>query len=99
MIEIKADLRIEGSTIDASLFSENLFHADVGTVTVINNSDVQQYAGSYEVTPRVDAETILATRNKLMQQNVRVHEIPRYDVSNDFAGTTVYIGKEVIANG
>jgi hypothetical protein len=52
------------------------------------------YAGSYEVTPEVDAQT-LSTAKKLMTEDLTVKAIPFFDVSNNSGGRTVYIAKEV----
>ena len=40
--------------------------------------------------------TFLAT-TKLMRNNVNIHEIPYYEVSNDASGNTVYIGGDLNA--
>lgn len=48
------------------------------------------YAGSYDVTPRVDPQ-VLPTRAKTLSQDMTVEGIPRFDVSNEY-GTTVSIG-------
>lgn len=50
------------------------------------------YHGPYDVIPKVDAQQ-LATKNKLMTQNVTVWGIPYDEVSNQF-GTTVQIALE-----
>lgn len=52
------------------------------------------YSGPYEVTPRVKGQT-LHTRDKHMTEDVTIHEIPVYSVSNSAGGDTVYIAKEV----
>ena len=52
------------------------------------------YEGSYEVTPKVDDQT-LPTAKKMMVENVRIHAIPIYEVSNQADGETVYIASEV----
>lgn len=49
------------------------------------------YTGSYDVTPMVDAQS-LATKDKLLTDDVRVQSIPYYDVGNTSGGSTVYIG-------
>lgn len=54
----------------------------------------EPYAGSYEVTPRVDAQT-LATKQKFMQEDLTIKEIPFFNVSNTAGGSTVYIGREI----
>ena len=49
------------------------------------------YDGPYEVTPRLYQQS-LATDNKLMQEDVTVHQIPVVYTSNPFDGQTVVIG-------
>lgn len=61
---------------------------------VIGNSGggYPKYEGEYEVIPSMSDDITLATADKLMQSDVTVHKVPRYDVSNEAGGTTVYIG-------
>ena len=54
----------------------------------------EPYDGSYEVTPKVSAQT-LPTANKLMLDDVSVRAIPYFDVSNPAGGNTIYIANEV----
>ena len=51
------------------------------------------YQGSYEVTPKVTAQT-LATKNLMMLDDVAVLAVPYYENPNQ-SGTTVYIANEV----
>lgn len=51
----------------------------------------KDYSGSYEVTPRVDAQT-LPTTDRHMVDDVTVQAIPYYEVSNLQKGKTVIIG-------
>lgn len=51
------------------------------------------YAGSYTVTPRV-TEQQLPTKDKYMQDNVTVFQIPYQAVSNPAGGKTIIIGLE-----
>lgn len=51
----------------------------------------ETYTGTYEVTPRV-YEQILDTDNKIMEDDVTVHEIPVTRTSNPQGGLTVLIG-------
>ena len=61
---------------------------------VTEYNDADPYTGSYEVTPKVDAQT-LSTAKKLMTEDLTVKAIPFFDVSNNSGGRTVYIAKEV----
>lgn len=49
------------------------------------------YTGSYDVTPMVDAQS-LATKEKFLTDDVRIHAIPYFEVGNTSGGSTVYIG-------
>lgn len=69
--------------------AEKRFSAGFGDLTVITVG-AEEYAGSYEVTPKVESQT-LPTEKKLMKQDVIVKEIPYYAVSNNF-GQTIIIG-------
>ena len=51
----------------------------------------EQYQGPYEVIPKPWVDQYLDTDNKMMAQDVRVFEIPYYEVSN-ISGKTVIIG-------
>lgn len=55
-----------------------------------NNSD--PYVGEYVITPK-KTEQIMNTAGKTMKKDVTVKKVPRYDVSNEFGGTTVIIGE------
>lgn len=58
---------------------------------VTEQPDVDIYTGDYDVTPKVDPQS-LATKDKFMTDDVRIHEIPYFDVGNTSGGSTVYIG-------
>lgn len=65
-----------------------------GIQTATAKPDAEYYEGEYEVTPKVDAQT-LATKQKLMQEDVTIKEIPFFNVGNTAGGSTVYIGREI----
>lgn len=56
-----------------------------------DTTEYDVYDGVYQVTPKLESK-ILATRNKLMTDDVTVEEIPISSVSNTAGGTTVIIG-------
>ena len=56
--------------------------------------DVENYEGTYVVTPKVEAQ-VIPTANKFLANDMTVKSIPYYEVSNTSGGSTVYIGKEV----
>lgn len=58
-----------------------------------------KYEGDYEVTPSMKNNITLETAKKLMTDNVTVKKIPRFDVSNEAGGTTVYIATKEVQNG
>lgn len=49
------------------------------------------YNGPYQVIPSVGS-TVLATQDKVMDDDVTVHPIPFFRVSNPSGGNTCYIG-------
>ena len=57
-------------------------------------SDAEEYTGSYEVTPQVEAQR-LETKGKIMREDVQIQKIPYYETSNTAGGSTVYIAKEL----
>lgn len=50
-----------------------------------------QYAGSYEVIPKI-AEQYLSTQDRWLSRNLVVRAIPYYEVGNNECGTTAIIG-------
>lgn len=61
---------------------------------VSNNVAVDHYKGDYTVTPKVEKQE-LATRQKFLTENVKIKEIPFFEVSNTEGVQTVFIGKEL----
>ncbi len=49
------------------------------------------YEGAYTITPKLEPQ-IMATKNKMMQNNVTIEKIPVSTVSNSAGGNTVIIG-------
>lgn len=70
----------------------NAKFSDFQSVTI--QGDAEPYTGEYEVTPKVDAQT-LPTAQKFMADDVTVFGIPYFETSNTSDGNTVYIGTEV----
>lgn len=62
-----------------------------GTPIVREYEDVPVYDGEYVVIPMAHEEQTLQTRAKLLTQNVRVTEVPYYEVENLSGGYTVNI--------
>ena len=59
-------------------------------LTVAMPTEADPYMGDYEITPKVEAQT-MDTKGKLMLDDVTVQQIPCYSVSNTSGGTTFYI--------
>ena len=59
---------------------------------IIIGGSYETYGGTYDVTPKVNVDQILETKDKLMEDDVTVHEITIASVSNPSGGTTVTIG-------
>lgn len=63
---------------------------------VIINTDIiggnaEEYNGSYEVTPKLEEQT-LQTAKKVMREDVTIKEIPIFTVTNSSGGNTIIIG-------
>lgn len=87
---ISAEPRVLASevTSDASGLSGNV------PGTLVFHVVHEEYTGPYEVTPKVEAQT-LPTKGKLMRSDVEVQKIPYFETSNTAGGSTVYIAKEM----
>lgn len=66
-------------------------HKISGTLTIPATPGLELYAGPYEVTPRLYAQS-LDTDGKLMEDDVTVFEIPISRTTNPTGGLTVLIG-------
>lgn len=68
----------------------------IGAINELNSKqqNVDYYDGDYTVTPKVEKQE-LATRQKLLTEDVKIKEIPFFEVSNNEGGQTVFIGKEL----
>ena len=56
--------------------------------------DVPLYEGTYDVTPKVNEQT-LPTAKTFLSEDVTIKKIPYFEVGNNSGGETVYIGNEV----
>ena len=52
------------------------------------------YLGEYVVTPKVD-EQIMETKDKVLTEDIKIKNIPFFDVSNESGGSTVFIGGKI----
>ena len=81
--------------VKVSIIQQEPVTVQVDAVTRTSANDIPVYDGPYEAIPKVEAQT-LQTAKKLMTDDVTVHGVPFYEVSNDQGGDTVYIAKELI---
>jgi hypothetical protein len=58
----------------------------------INGGAAEKYEETYDVIPKANETQVLNTKNKLLIDDIKVKEIPYYEVSNDKDGMTVIIG-------
>ena len=58
----------------------------------LTGSAYPYYDGIIEITPVVDLDILLETKEKIVTDNIIVHEIPYYQTSNLSGGYTVIIG-------
>ena len=61
--------------------------------TAIIHYDGDPYEGPYIVTPLAWQQQTLETKDKLMQDDVTVLEIPYFETTNPQGGSTIYIGE------
>lgn len=81
-------------TIEVKNTSDQKLIVKQDIITVPVYEEVPEYEGSYDVTPKVEEQT-LPTAEKFLQKDVTIKKIPYFEVSNTSGGDTVYIGKEV----
>lgn len=82
-------LRSENCLFNTSFSAgDGVFSVEFGRVT---DTTANPYTGSYELWPGIDDAT-LATREKLMRDDVTLYAIPRQTVENPAGGRTITIG-------
>lgn len=74
-----------------NIMLENSFIVDFGMLYEIGPAGTEVYRGAYAVKPGF-TEQVLATKNKMLTDNVKVSAIEVQRVSNTSGGRTVYIG-------
>lgn len=82
--------RSSNPAVKFNLDNDN-FVVDFGPLFEISGSDIEIYRGDYIVEPDF-TEQVLATKNKMLTDNVKVSAIEVQRVSNTSGGRTVYIG-------
>ncbi len=95
-IRLDTKLQIDNIQFGAELQADNrcLDAEFAGFQKVTEFKDAEPYTGEYEITPKVEAQT-MPTAQKLMTDDVKIKSIPYFDVSNASGGSTVYIAREV----
>lgn len=70
----------------------------IGTTTIPKQmSDHERYDGGFEIVPNTHSDIVLATKQKLVTDDITVFKIPTYETSNTF-GTTFIIGELMYGN-
>ncbi len=77
------------AVFDSDLQELNVEFQNYHEVTVIG--DIDYYTGEYDVTPLITAQTLF-TRDKMMNDNVRVDMIPTRELENAAGGVTFIVG-------
>lgn len=91
-MRLDVQFRQTGQKLPVSFHDSKAFGTTFQAIQkVTERLGVEYYTGGYDVTPRVDSQS-LATKDKLMKDDVRVQSIPYFDVGNTSGGSTVYIG-------
>ena len=70
-------------------------NVSMDVATAIQTVSGNHYTGPYEATPKAEAQTVLETNGKFMDDDVTILEIPYYETSNLSGGKTAYIADEV----
>lgn len=82
---VSADSHVHGTVIsEVELIAE---------VSIPIELERPTYSGSYTVESAAGMQSVIATKGKLMSDNITVLEIPFASVSNDSGGKTVTIGR------
>lgn len=56
---------------------------------------VPEYKGETEITPRIEEERTLATRDTILRADITVHKVPQFEVTNAAGGYTLIVGEEL----
>lgn len=80
------------ASFEASFETNDLIFSAVFGEFIKVYDDVPLYDGEYEVTPRVNEQT-LPTAQRFLARDVKIEKIPYFEVSNSSGGKTVSIGE------
>lgn len=90
IIDVKFAETAKHFSVQFTETSKNL-GANFGEVqTVTKYVGGERYEGEYDITPKVEAQT-LPTANKVLERDVTIDRIPYAEVQNNSNGTTVTI--------
>lgn len=85
----------EVGNIAAALSNPDTVGVSLGEAVVVKvvapTDAIEHYDGAYDVTPLITAQ-VLPTRDKLMDDNVRVDMIPTREENNAAGGVTFIVG-------
>ena len=95
--KITVDISISNGTLECSISQSSTLNIDYNNIEYVLTDKVK-YNGDYIVVPKPNEEQVLETKDKFLDDNVTVREIPFFKVSNN-NGSTIYIGKEIKING
>ena len=91
-ISISEQKSSQDINVDNALEQKVKVSQDVIIVPVYK--DAPLYEGEYEVTPRVDKQT-LPTAKKFLTEDVTINKIPYFEVSNNSGGITASIADRI----
>ena len=91
MIKIKA---VESKPMKVSIRHNDVTNIKISSTIVEVIDGVERYEGEYRVIPKAHTEQTLLTRNKYLSDDVKVSQVPYFEVSNT-KGQTVFIASEV----
>lgn len=65
-----------------------------GTLQIPKLIGGDPYSGSYSVVPKVYSSVTLDTKYKALSDDIKVLQIPQFEVSNESGGKTLILGEE-----
>lgn len=78
--------------LDIDFEDNNELDLDFEIGSILSGDARPVYDGEHVITPKKDIQQTLETKDKRMNENVLVLEIPYSEVSNETGGTTAIIG-------
>lgn len=89
-MKLKVDFLENNSEVNVKFIETKCtFDTQFGEIMIMHDADV--YTGDYEVTPRVYNQ-VLQTKDKLLNDDVTIFQIPKAMVLNPKNGYTITIG-------